>query len=121
MWSLLALWKSYKAKECRCLEILTNAEVSYERGSLFIKFDVKFPENHFADEETIKKIEALLPARPKIEIPEGEMVEEVNMDDYVPSRREEGGSRGGGHAYQEDDDDDDDGPRGGPGVQCASQ
>ena len=29
------------------------------------------------------------------------MVEEVNMDDYVPSRREEGGSRGGGHAYQE--------------------
>ena len=90
------------------------------------------------------------------------MVEEVNMDDYVPSRREEGGSRGGGHAYQEvrafgcircglhswqsvtlvsdegliviilkyanklslfdqDDDDDDDGPRGGPGVQCASQ
>ena len=26
----------------------------YERGSLFIKFDVKFPENHFADEETIK-------------------------------------------------------------------
>lgn len=93
----------------------------YERGSLFIKFDVKFPENHFADEETIKKIEALLPARPKIEIPEGEMVEEVNMDDYVPSRREEGGSRGGGHAYQEDDDDDDDGPRGGPGVQCASQ
>ena len=26
----------------------------YERGSLFIKFDVKFPENHFADEATIK-------------------------------------------------------------------
>ena len=49
----------------------------------------------------MQKIEALLPPRPKIEIPEGEMVEEVNMDDYVPSRREEGGSRGGGHAYQE--------------------
>jgi len=90
----------------------------YERGSLFIKFDVKFPENHFADEETIKKIEALLPPKPSIEIPEGEMVEEVNMDDYVATRREEGGSRG--HAYQEDDDDED-GPRGGPGVQCASQ
>ena len=121
----------------------------YERGNLFIKFDVKFPENHFADEDTIKvnlrwvtflvsqsqlslslvnrgyadewypsfhfpsaivvlwqkKIEALLPPRPKIEIPtevEGEdtMVEEVNMDDYVATRREEGGSRGG-QAYQE--------------------
>lgn len=97
----------------------------YERGNLFIKFDVKFPENHFADEDTIKKIEALLPPRPKIEIPtevEGEdtMVEEVNMDDYVATRREEGGSRGG-QAYQEDDDDDEDGRHGGPGVQCASQ
>lgn len=90
----------------------------YERGNLFIKFDVKFPENHFADEATIKKIEALLPPRPRIEIPEGEMVEEVNMDDYVATRREEGGSRA--QAYQEDDDDDE-GPRGGPGVQCASQ
>merc|ERR1711962_1676752 len=97
----------------------------FERGNLFIKFDVKFPENHFADEETIKKIEALLPPRPKIEIPtevEGEdtMVEEVNIDDYVATRREEGGSRGG-QAYQEDDDDDEDGRHGGPGVQCASQ
>ena len=26
----------------------------YERGNLFIKFDVKFPVNHFADEATIK-------------------------------------------------------------------
>ena len=46
-----------------------------------------------------QKIEALLPPKPSIEIPEGEMVEEVNMDDYVATRREEGGSRG--HAYQE--------------------
>merc|ERR1711962_1233402 len=45
---------------------------------------------------------------------------EVNMDDYVATRREEGGSRGG-QAYQEDDDDDEDGRHGGPGVQCASQ
>ena len=52
----------------------------------------------------LQKIEALLPARPKIEIPaESEMVEEVNLDDYIATRREEGGSRGG-QAYQEVND-----------------
>jgi DnaJ family protein A protein 2 len=51
----------------------------FEKGILYIKFDVKFPENNVFSEDTIKKLEALLPAKPKVDIPVGEHVEEVSM------------------------------------------
>ncbi|CAH1779345.1 unnamed protein product [Owenia fusiformis] len=87
----------------------------YEKGNLFIKFDVKFPENSFAVEGNLKKLEKLLPPRPKIEIPVGEDVEEVNLTDIDPTR----GGASNSNAYDEDSDDDNDGQ--GPRVQCAHQ
>jgi DnaJ family protein A protein 2 len=62
-----------------------------------------------------QKLEKLLPQRPKIEIPSGEDVEEVNLVEFEESRGH--GSRR--EAYDDDDDDDHHGH--GPRVQCAHQ
>lgn len=62
-----------------------------------------------------QKLEKLLPPRPKIEIPTGEDVEEVDLVEFDESRSQ--GARR--EAY--DDDDDDDHPGHGPRVQCAHQ
>lgn len=90
----------------------------FEKGHLFIKFDVKFPENHFASEPKLKVLEALLPPREPQEIPQGENVEEVDMFEFDPDDRSAGGSGGRGEAYASDDDDHE--PHG-AGVQCAHQ
>lgn len=65
-----------------------------------------------------QKLEKLLPARPKFEMPEGEHVEEVNLVEYEDTRSSSGGRR---EAYHDDDDDDEDGMPGGQRVQCAHQ
>ncbi|XP_023954720.2 dnaJ homolog subfamily A member 2 [Bicyclus anynana] len=86
----------------------------FEKGNLYIKFEVTFPENHFANEEELKKIESILPPRPVFVMPTGEDVEEVNMMEYTASER----SRGREEAYASDDDEH---MHAGPGVQCAHQ
>lgn len=84
-----------------------------EKGNLYIKFDVDFPENHFVDEAKLKELEALLGDRPSCglgEVPVGEHVEEVDLHDYDPnsqSQRQE--------AYHEDEQQ----PR--SSVECAHQ
>ena len=52
-----------------------------------------------------------MPKRPEYVHPEGEMVEEVNLDDYQPSQNH--------NAHQESDEEDD--FRGGHRVGCAQQ
>ncbi|XP_057381869.1 dnaJ homolog subfamily A member 2-like [Daphnia carinata] len=89
----------------------------FEKGELFIKFDVQFPASHFADESTIMAIEKLLPGRPAIIPPSGEHVEEVDLHDYDANERRDGGG-GPSNAY---DSDDEEGGQSGPGVQCAHQ
>ncbi|XP_045764583.1 dnaJ homolog subfamily A member 2-like [Maniola jurtina] len=86
----------------------------FEKGNLYVKFEVTFPENHFANEEQLKKIESILPPRPVFVMPTGEDVEEVNMMEYTASER----SRGREEAYASDDDEH---MHAGPGVQCAHQ
>lgn len=84
-------------------------------GDLYIKFDVAFPERHFAPANMLEALEKLLNDRPQApELPEDH--EDVALEDYVPSESASGRSR---EAYECDDDDDDDGPRGGP--QCTQQ
>lgn len=61
-----------------------------------------------------QKLETLLPARDKVDIPVGEHVEEVNLMDYEPRQ----GGSGRKEAYDEDSDDD---QGAGPRVQCAHQ
>ena len=97
----------------------------FEKGFLYIKFAVKFPEKQFTSEENLSKLESLLPERPAAPTfdLEDEMTEEVNMMDYEPSqgssRERQNGTSGAGNAYDEDDEEGHHGP-GGPGVQCAS-
>lgn len=86
----------------------------FEKGNLYIKFDVTFPENNFATEDQLKKIESILPPRPAFVMPTGEDVEEVNLMEYNASER----SRGREEAYASDDDEH---MHTGPGVQCAHQ
>ncbi len=63
-------------------------------------------------------LEALLPPRPKVEIPTGDNVEEVSLMEFEQTRSG-GSNRGRGEIYDDDDDDEDGGA--GPRVQCAHQ
>ncbi|PSN41751.1 DnaJ subfamily A member 2 [Blattella germanica] len=84
----------------------------FEKGNLYIKFDVTFPQSHFANEAKLK----LLPPRPTYEMPSGENVEEVDLHEYDPNERS--ASSGRQEAYASDDED----HAGGPGgIQCAHQ
>lgn len=85
----------------------------FEKGNLYIKFEVKFPDNNFASEETLKLLESLLPSRAKFEMPIGDDVEEVDMLEYNANEK----SRG--EAYSSMDDDEH--VHHGPGLQCAHQ
>lgn len=88
----------------------------FDKGNLYIKFDVTFPENHFADEKAIKALEQLLPERPAFEMPVGENVEEVDLSDYDPNHRSSN-YNARSEAYESEDED----HHRGPGVQCAHQ
>lgn len=89
----------------------------FEKGNLYINFDVTMPDSYFAPEPKLKELEALLPPRPEFKMPEGEDVMEVDMQEYNPN--EHGRGRAGrSEAYASDDDE-----HGGhePGLQCAPQ
>jgi len=87
----------------------------FERGHLYITFTIKFPDNHFASEPILRKLESILPPRPSFVLPEGEHVEEVNLIEYDPNdRSSHSGHRG--EAYASDDEE-----HHGPGMQCVHQ
>lgn len=83
----------------------------FEKGNLFVKFQVEFPES--VDPEQIKTIEWCLPERPAFVMPEGEHVEEVQLQDFEESRHRPN--------YHSSDDEDAEGAHGGPGIQCQTQ
>ncbi|KAI3405979.1 YDJ1 [Candida oxycetoniae] len=84
------------------------------RGNLIIKFSIKFPENHFADEDKLKQLATILPPRREISIPKGVEVDECEMTKYDPSRYQQ-------RRHDAYDSDEEDARGGNPGVQCASQ
>lgn len=87
----------------------------FEKGNLYIKFDVVFPQNNFASEENLKNLEHILPPRPAFVMPTGDDVEEVNLMDFTAPA---GGKGGREEAYASDDEEH---MHAGPGVQCAHQ
>lgn len=87
-----------------------------DKGNLFVKFSVKFPEANFAGEEKLKELESILPARAPVKIPKSAIVDEVDLTEVDPFKHGQK-TRGAGSAH---DSDDEDGQQG-PGVQCASQ
>lgn len=85
-----------------------------DRGHLFIKFTVKFPEPHFAPEEKLAELEKILPARKKVVIPKGAEIDECDLHLVDPYKHQQNARR---DAYDSEDEE----QQGGPGVQCASQ
>lgn len=89
----------------------------FDKGDLFIVFDVDFSlPVHLRTPENLKKLEALLPKREKVEVAKD--AEEVSMSEPDPNRRI--GETGAGERQAYEEDAEDEGPAG-PGVQCASQ
>lgn len=87
----------------------------FEKGNLYVTFEIKFPENHFASETALNALEKFLPPRRPFEMPVGDHVEEVDLNDYDPDAQR---SSGRGEAYASDDEEH---MHGGPGLQCAHQ
>lgn len=85
----------------------------FDKGNLYIKFDVVFPENNFAQDDQLKILESCLAPRPAFVMPTGEDVEEVNLMEYTAKER-----RGREEAYASDDEEH---MHPGQGVQCAHQ
>ncbi|KAG2195946.1 hypothetical protein INT47_007082 [Mucor saturninus] len=84
-------------------------------GHLFIKFTVEFPQANWTDENTLKKLESILPSRAPIP-----SFGNKHLEDVVLANAEGYQNRGGASssAYDEDEEDH---QQGGPGVQCAQQ
>lgn len=86
----------------------------FEKGNLYVRFNIEYPAKYGITPENLKKIEELLGPKPPTVIPIGEHVEEVNWFDFDPQNDENARQ---GDAY----DSDDDGAQRGAGVQCQAQ
>jgi DnaJ family protein A protein 2 len=84
------------------------------RGHLFIKFTIQFPEPNWTNEETLKKLEAILPPRNPVPSVGDRHIEDVVLVDADAYQ-----SKTGSNAYDEDGHEDH--QHGGGGVQCAQQ
>ncbi|XP_034390319.1 dnaJ homolog subfamily A member 4 [Cyclopterus lumpus] len=81
----------------------------FEKGQLFIKFQVEFPENDWLPEHLVFQLERLLPPREDVMITD-DMEEATLCEVDVRTQRQ-----ASGEAYEEDEE----GPR--SGVQCQTQ
>jgi len=91
----------------------------YEKGNLYIQFNVEFPKPGFLKENAMKELEKLLPARRQQTKPQGE-TEDVVMD-KVGERQRGGQQTQTRRGPTADSDDEDDEGHGGQRVQCAQQ
>lgn len=87
----------------------------FEKGNLYVKFEIQFPDNNFATEEQMKMLERFLPPKPEFVMPSGEHVEEVDLHEYDRNTQR---SSGRSEAYASDDDEQ---MHGGSGLQCTHQ
>lgn len=83
------------------------------KGHLFIKFTVEFPNPNWTDEATLKKLESILPARRSLP-----SFGDKHLDEVVLVDAEGYQNRTGSSAYDEDEEHQ---HGGGQGVQCAQQ
>ncbi|XP_042616516.1 dnaJ homolog subfamily A member 2-like [Cyprinus carpio] len=87
----------------------------FEKGDLFIKFDVQFPDNNWLSPEKLLELEDFLPTRDDPPVISGD-AEEVDLQEFVSQ------SSSGGHRREAyNDSSDEEGGHHGPGVQCAHQ
>ncbi|TNN68346.1 DnaJ subfamily A member 2 [Liparis tanakae] len=88
----------------------------FEKGDLYIKFDVQFPDNNWISPEKLVELEDMLPSRSEPPIITAD-TEEVDLQDYDVSQS----STSGGRREAYNDSSDEEGGHHGPGVQCAHQ
>uniref|UniRef100_A0A8B9H9W3 DnaJ heat shock protein family (Hsp40) member A2b n=1 Tax=Astyanax mexicanus TaxID=7994 RepID=A0A8B9H9W3_ASTMX len=88
----------------------------FEKGDLYIKFDVRFPDNGWISTEKLTELEDLLPSREEVPVISAD-TEEVDLQEFDMSQGSSGSHRR--EAYN-DSSDEEGGPHG-PGVQCAHQ
>lgn len=86
----------------------------FQKGNLYVKFDLEFPEAGWFTPERLTALEAALPPRStqNTAMVDGMDVEEVVLSNVDPMHHERSQYNGGGNATDEDDEN-------GPGVQCA--
>lgn len=102
-----------KPGETKCItnEGMPMHKRPFDKGHLFVTFEVIFPPQNWADASKLALLEKALPARTFVQ-PPGE-VEEVVLSNIDPMNQK----RSTGEAMDEDDDH----QQGGPSVQCAQQ
>ncbi|KAK2082165.1 DnaJ sub A member 2 [Saguinus oedipus] len=89
----------------------------FEKGDLYMKFDVQFPENNWINPDKLSELEDLLPSRPEVPNVIGE-TEEVELQEFDSTQGSGGGQR---HEAYNDSSDEESSSHHGPGVQCAHQ
>jgi len=84
----------------------------FEKGDLFINFNVVFPPNTWLKPDQLSQLQKLLP--PDEKVTKNDEMEDVEMTDYDPSKYSNG-SNSRSNAYDEEGDSEQ------PRVQCAQQ
>ncbi|OQR73590.1 dnaJsubfamily A member 2-like [Tropilaelaps mercedesae] len=115
--SLLVTHPAGKVIQPGAIKCIRNEGMPIHRGiangNLYIKFDVAFPDKHFAPANDLQTIEKILNDRPQPEeLPEE--YEDVALEDYVAA-----GSSGRGREAYDCDDEEDEGTH--AGTQCPQQ
>ena len=88
----------------------------FEKGNLYITFEVTFPPDGFITNGQCEKLENILPPKKRLQIPTGEHVEEVELKPCDAQQNTNGNTRR--EAYEEDDGEHE---PSGSRVQCAQQ
>ena len=88
----------------------------HNRGDLYIKFEIEFPQPNWASLEAIKGLEKILPPRKTMQL-DADDGEVVSLERTEGRRR----ARPTGRSQTHEDDYDDDNTGGRSGVQCAQQ
>ena len=89
----------------------------FEKGDLYIKFDVQFPENNWIDLDKLSELEDLLPSRPEVPNIIGD-TEEVELQEFDSTQGSGGGQR---HDAYNDSSNEESSSYHGSAVRCAHQ
>ena len=86
----------------------------FDKGNLYIKFEIKFPPARWIDDSKLTQLASLFPSREKPSY-KAEEVEEVVLSNVDPMQQ------GRASSQMDMDEDEDHHGHQGPGVQCAQQ
>lgn len=89
----------------------------FDKGNLYVKFEVEFPGKEWYTAEKAEALTKILPKTPQEALPPNAVVEDVVMASVDPNASNANKSRNNGTDYMDEDQDE----RGGPSVQCAQQ